>query len=52
MGFYNPLKLIGLAPKDVAPGGSLGPRLSSSGGLSGDIFFDEGRQTFYLKRRR
>jgi len=45
MGFYNPLRLIGLAPKDVAPGAPLGP-------LSWDIFFDEGRRAFCLKRRR
>ena len=44
MGFHNPLKLIGLAAKHVAPG--------DPGGLSGDIFFDEGRRAFYLKRGR
>ena len=51
MGFYNPLKLIGLAPKDAAPGGSVAPPARGPGGLSGDIFFDDGRRSFYLRRR-
>ncbi len=36
MGFYNPLRLIGLKPEDV-PGGQ-------------DIYFDEKRQVFYLEK--
>lgn len=36
MGFYNPLKLIGLEPQDVAKGP--------------DIQFDEERQTFFLQK--
>jgi N-acetylglucosamine-6-phosphate deacetylase len=36
MGFYNPLKLIGLSPKDVAQGP--------------DIWFNESQQVFYLEK--
>jgi len=36
MGFYNPLKLIGLSPEDVA--------------RDGNIWFDETKQVFYLEK--
>jgi hypothetical protein len=36
MGFYNPLKLIGLEPENVAKGP--------------DIQFDEEQQTFFLQK--
>ena len=36
MGFHNPLKLIGLGPKDIAQ--------------SGDICFDEEDRIFYIEK--
>ena len=41
MGFYNPLKLIGLRPEDVGSDG-ISPRRGR------DIYFDEESKTFYL----